>query len=506
MPSPDGAAELRRIIEVAEDAKPEPPRPLMRELAPADPYPVDALGDALGKAARAIHDRVQAPIAICGHSVLAAAALACQGHADVKLPIGPVQSRPLSLYLLTIALSGERKTAVDTEAIWPIRRREATLREQHDGDNLAHANDRAAYERAREAALKTGKGDRAAIRTALDSLGPGPVPPLTPMLTCPDPTYEGLCKLLAAGQPSIGIFAAEGGQFIGGHGMSDEARLRTAAGLSALWDGESIRRVRGGDGVTILPGRRVSMHLMVQPAVADIWLCDRLLVDQGLLSRALITAPDSAMGDRLSHAEAPDTAPAMARYGARLLSILETPLPLAGDRPNELMPRPLPLSPVARQMWTRFADRVETMLRRDGELRPISGIANKLPEHAARIAGMLTLVRDIDAGEIAAAEMAAGIELAQHFVAEALRLHDGSHVSAELRLAQRAFDWLLQHWPEPAVSLPDLYQRGPEAIRDAKSARQVVAVLEDHGWLLRIPQGAEIAGVRRREAWRIIRG
>ena len=75
----------------------EPPRPLMRELPPADPFPVDALGEVLRAAAHAIHDRVQAPLAICGQSVLAAAALAGQGHADVVLPIGPGQPRPLSL-------------------------------------------------------------------------------------------------------------------------------------------------------------------------------------------------------------------------------------------------------------------------------------------------------------------------------------------------------------------------------------------------------------------------
>ena len=312
MPPPDGKA-VRALIEGAEDVKPEPPRPLMRKLPPADPFPIDSLGDVLSAAARAIHDRVQAPIAICGQSVLAAAALAGQGHADVALPIGPGQARPLSLYLFSIAASGERKTACDAEAMWPIRRREAALREQYDGDSLRYANDRAAYDRAREAALKTGKGDRATIRAALDALDPAPEPPLTPMLTCPDPTYEGMCRLLAVGQLSIGIFAAEGGQFIGGHGMSDEARLRTAAGLSASWDGEPIRRVRAGDGATILPGRRVSLHLMVQPGVADIWLRDRLLIDQGLLSRTLMTAPDGAMGGRLSHPEAPETAPAMAR-------------------------------------------------------------------------------------------------------------------------------------------------------------------------------------------------
>jgi hypothetical protein len=506
MPPPDSAAEIRRLVDGAEDVKPEPPRPLFRELPPADPFPVDALGNVLGAAARAIHDRVQAPLAVCGQSALAAAALAGQGHADVLLPIGPGQPRPLSLYLVSVAESGERKSACDAEAMWPIRRREAALRQQYDGDSLAYGNDRAAYDRARQAAEKAGKGDRAAIRAKLDALGPAPLPPLLPMLTCPEPTYEGMCRLLAAGQPSIGIFAAEGGQFVGGHGMSDEARLRTAAGLSAVWDGEPIRRVRVGDGISNLPGRRVSMHLMAQPAVADIWLRDRLLVDQGLLSRTLLSAPDSAMGGRLSHPEATETAPAMARYGDQLRSILERQPPLAGDRPNELAPRPLPLSPTASQMWTRFADRIETMLGADGELRPISGIAAKLPEHAARIAGVLTLVHDIDAGEIAAAEMAAGIELAQHYAGEALRLDGGSRVSAELRLARRALDWLLRQWDEAAISLPDLYQRGPGAIRDPAAARKIVRTLEDDHWLVRIPEGAVVAGVRRREAWRIVRG
>src|ERR1700731_3165530 len=74
-PPPEGAAEVRRLVDTAEDIKPEPPRPLMRELPPADPFPVDELGGVLGAAARAIHDRLQAPLAICGQSVLAAATL-----------------------------------------------------------------------------------------------------------------------------------------------------------------------------------------------------------------------------------------------------------------------------------------------------------------------------------------------------------------------------------------------------------------------------------------------
>jgi Protein of unknown function (DUF3987) len=122
---PDGAGEVRRIIAMAEDSKPEPPRPLMRKLPPADPFPVDALGDLLGAAVCGIHDRVQAPIAICGQSVLAAVTLAVQAHADVVLPIGRGQEKPLSGYFVTVAASGERKSACDTEGVWPIRKHEA---------------------------------------------------------------------------------------------------------------------------------------------------------------------------------------------------------------------------------------------------------------------------------------------------------------------------------------------------------------------------------------------
>jgi hypothetical protein len=458
----------------------------------------------LGAAARAIHDRVQAPLAICTQSVLATAALAVQGYADVKLPMGHV--KPISEYLITVAETGARKSASDTEAVWPIRRREQALREARDAELPNYINDKTAWEKARDDAVKRGKGSRAAIKVALDALGPAPPPPLEPLMTCPEPTFEGLCKLFAVGQPSLGIFATEGGQFVGGHGMSDDAKLRTAAGLSKLWDDGETRRVRVGDGATMLPGRRLTMHLMVQPDVAAIMLNDRLLADQGLLSRFLITAPDSAAGLRLWHEPRPESEAALKRYGARLLDILEQPLPLAAGKLNELEPRGLTLSAGARELWIAFADHVERAIGANGALEPVHGLANKLPEHAARLAAILTLVDDLGAPEISANHMRAGIALAEHYATEALRLFGASRVNSDLRLAQRLLDWLLGTWSEPAISLPDIYQRSLNAIGDKATAAKLVAILEDHGWLVRIPEGAVVAGLRRRDAWRVVRG
>ncbi len=493
---------VRAIVEDADEMKSEPPRPLVRKLPPADPFPVDALGSLLAPAARAIHDRVQAPLAICGQSVLAAATLAVQGYANVELPTE--HAKPLSSFFVSVAATGERKSAVDREALSPMHKREVMLSEASPGERLRYENDKDAWEAARTAAIKSAKGDRARGKQALDSLGAAPLPPLEPLLTCGEPTYEGLCELLAVGQPSVGIFAAEGGQFIGGHGMADDAKVRTAAGMSALWDGDPVKRIRACKRM-VLRGRRVSMHLMAQPDVAAIWFGDRLLAEQGLLSRVLLTAPEPASGTRMWREPRPECDGSMKRYYARLLCMLEQPFPLAHDTRNELVPSKVQLSAEAQRLWKAFHDHVEKRLGAGGELEPVRGLGNKLPEHSARIAAVLTLVGDNERGEVGAGEMEAGIALAQHYATEALRLFGASRVSGDLREAQQLLSWLQTTWREPIVSLPDIYQRGPNSIRDKMRAHRAVTILVDHGWLVAAP-ATDVDGTFRREVWRVVRG
>ena len=499
------AEHARTAIARAEPFVPEPPHPLMRELMPAEPFPIDAFGDVLRGAAEAIRDRTQAPMAICAQSVLGAATLAVQAHADVELPTG--HARPVSGFYVTVAATGERKSACDREALWPIRKREKHLQEQYDGDRDRWQNDHDAWESQRRQILnaKTDYPDRAAKNAALDDLGPAPAAPLIPMLTCTEPTFEGLARLYATGHPSLGVFASEGGQFIGGHGLSEENKLRTATALSALWDGEAIKRVRAGDGATTMPGRRLCLHLMVQPDVASVLLTDRVLADQGLLSRVLVTAPQPTSGTRLWRDPKPESMEALKQYGARLLSIMETPLPLAEGKSNELTPRRVPLSPEAWLGWIAFADHIERQIGPGGDLEPIRGLANKLAEHAARLAAVLALVEDLHVPAVSGEHLAAGIKLAEHYAGEGLRLFQAGRTDPDLLLAQRMLDWLHKRWRGDHVGLSDLYRLGPNAIRDSKTARKVVRILEDHGWAVRMVGGAEIGGQHRREAWRIVR-
>jgi hypothetical protein len=305
------------------------PLPLYPQPPPAEPYPVDALGVILARAAYAVSRKIQVPEAIAAQSVLSAACLAAQAVADVRLPFGQV--RPLSCYFVTVAQTGDRKTSADSEASSAIRKRETDLRETFKKDIVEHKARLAAYLAVKKG-IENAKGQTVEQKMRdIVALGPEPQPPLSPFLTAPDPTIEGLLKAWKNAPASLGLFSAEGGQFVGGHGMTDEAKLRTAAALSELWDGVPPKRIRAGDGVSILPGRRLALHMLVQPEASAVFLSDRALKDQGLLSRVLSAAPESIAGTRFYKAPQASDDAAIRDFERVVLNILSGQWPLVGS-------------------------------------------------------------------------------------------------------------------------------------------------------------------------------
>lgn len=476
-------------------------RPLQRELDAARPYPVAALGELLGGAARVLHETVRAPVAICAQSVLGAAALAVQGQADVTLDGRRI---PLSLFLLTLAESGERKSAIDRPALYPVLRREKRLIDQYDAERREHERSLDAWKAARADALRGGgkTRDKASIARALAQVGDEPEPPLSPILLAGEPTLEGLLKLLAVGQPSVGLFSAEGGQFIGGHAMNQDNALKTSAGLSALWDGSAVDRVRAGDGASKLYGRRVSCHLMMQPRVAAALLGSEMIAEQGLLARFLIAQPASTAGSRAYVEGNVEDTPEIRAYTGRLLDRLEAPLPIRTDTRNELEPRTLPLAPAARRLWIAFHDAVEREIV--GEFAPIKAFASKAAEHVLRLAGVLRLIDALDPAEIDEATLRRAIALGEFYLAEALRLAGSAQADPELTAAAKLYAWLADG-DRVFVSTVEIYKTGPAHVRSASRARELLKILAAHGHVSSLPGGLEYGSTQRAEAWRIHR-
>lgn len=475
----------------------EEPAPLMREIPPGAPYPVEALGP-LREAAEAIQDMTQAPFAIAAQSALGVASLAAQALANAEALHG---SAPCSLFLLTIAGSGERKTTCDRLAMKPVYDFQRELSDTHGEATTTHRNRMAIWEKQRADILKSSKKEPIAAEADLHALGAAPEGPLSPVIVVTEPTFEGITKSLAHSRPALGIFSDEGGGFLGGFAMNAENRQKTLTGLSGLWDASPINRARAGDGVATFFGRRMASHLMTQPVTAVGLLSDPLANGQGFLARFLMTEPPSASGTREWREPSPHSAPALARFSARIGDMLRDELPLREGTQNELEPPVLGLDMYARVKLTAFYNETERGQAKGGRYESIRPFASKAAEQAARIAGVLTVYKGLYT--VTDEIMAHAVALARFYLGEALRLSDAAQVSKETADAERLRVWFLESWSEAHITASLVAQFGPNGLRVTTYARKLLTILENHGWLVFAEGGAEVSGKMRREAWRI---
>lgn len=482
-------------------AQPERPAklPLFTSPEPGAPYPVDALPPLLKNAVEAIADKTQCDPAIAAASVLGAGALAVQAHADVVTPHG--QTVPTSLYLVTLAESGDRKSAADKLAMAAVREAEAAGQESKRAGWADYQRAKDAWTEARSFALKRRKGERAAIEAALKAVGDEPRAPLDPSIVVSEPTIAGLQKTFQTGRPALGLFSDEGGQMIGGHAMRDESRLHTVAALNDLWQGEPVKRTRAGDGNSLLLGRRLSLHLMIQPAIAPKLLGDAEAIGTGLVGRLLVAAPPSRPGERLFKVPEAESAAKLERLAERLRALLQR-WPHHPDDEQRLQPRRLEMAEGARAAWIVFHDDCQKRVRAGGAWEAIRAWGEKAPEQAARVAGVLAVMVNGGADTVDDASMGRAIRLVEWYGAEVARLAGQPMLDAKTQRAATLLDWIkakgLTRFP-----LQRAYQGGPSGIRTASLARDACQLLVDHGQLQPMPDGLSVDGKHHREAYRV---
>lgn len=483
--------------------KAEGPVPLMREPPPPPPFPVHALGP-LRSAAVAVQDISQAPIGIAAQSALSVASLAVQGFADVETLGGDA---PCSLFCMTIALSGERKSTCDRLLMRGVLEHKRRVGEFYSAEMVSYETANKIWSEKWKRLTAEAAGSNAekaeAAKLELEEMGSAPRQPLSPNITAGDPTLEGLLKLYSIGRPSLGVFTDEGGGFIGGHAMNADNRLKTMAGLSKLWNGEEVDRTRAGDGVQTFRGRRLASHLMMQPIVARPLLSDPAASGQGFLARFLMTEPPSSIGTRLRRGHSVESDREIERFSQHLQRILSEPLPTEEGFPQELTPRRLSLSRDANELLWEFHAHVEKAQAKGEEYDRITAFASKAVEQAARIAGVLTLWQDVNAGEVPLEAMACGIDLAQYYLDEAKRLMDLAVITPETAAAELLRDWLVHTWKHLHIIPSEIVQSGPGSLRETAVVKATLKTLERHGWVARMPEGSVVRGKPRKEAYRI---
>ncbi|PSW02560.1 YfjI family protein [Photobacterium lipolyticum] len=473
------------------------PLPLIPEAIKSEPYPLDALGAVLGNAAKIIAEGIQVPPAMAGNSVLAAAALAVQHIANVNID---GRSYPISLFCLTIAESGDRKSATDKCALAPAKQAQAKLQSDYKASVKCYQDDIQVFEKEKKLILNNKKLGPDETRARLHELKE-PIAPKQPNLLADEPTIEGLQKSFAKGLPSQGLFNDEGGQFFGGHAMSAEQQLKSAAGLSRLWDGSDQARTRAGEGESMfICNPRLSVHLMIQPIVAKRVLSDPILSGQGLLARFLIVAPESIAGTRLYNGMDISQKPAAQRYRQALSKAHDIEPSL--DENGNLQPRELPLSAKAKMSWIKSYNAIETAIGNHQELGNIKAEASKAAEQTLRIAAVLTLIENPDATSITNETISSAIVLIGYYLNEQLRLQKQIEVNPELANANELYQWLINKgWQN--FNLRKVCRNAPRFARKAKDARALLELLEEYNWIIRLPKGVDIGGKPTKEAWRL---
>lgn len=438
---------------------------------------------------------------MCAQSVLAISALAAQAHIDVVLPTGSVS--PVSLALLTVADSGERKSATDKLLSGGVDAYERMLADEHDIRRPIYESQKGIWDIKMKKALRSATGLTDPAVSSL--LSQRPLPPREPMITVPDATIDGIIRLLRNGQSSVGLFSDEAGSFIGGYGMSKDRQLLTAAQLSKMWDGAPIRRANGNSGTISLPGRRLSIHLMSQPSAASTWLNNPVLRDQGLFSRMLLAAPEPRAGVR-AYKEADRYAHDQVK---QFHSSIEERLRLApnyrGQSRDELAPRALEMSAKAKSCWWDIYDQIESEVGPGGKFECVRPLANKTLEHAARIAAVTAFMRDPNVKVLEFHDIYDGAAVAHWYLNEAVRITKNALVPDKISKAMTLLDWIQKSWPlitssgANLISLPDVYMYGPYILRNKSDAEESVNVLIDHGWLMRSHNTTLVNGMKRRK-------
>jgi hypothetical protein len=252
------------------------------------------------------------------------------------------------------------------------------------------------------------------------------------------------------------------------------------------------------------------MHLLVQPGVADRLFGNALLIQQGLNSRILACAPDPVSGDRIFQEPTAENLSTISTFSRRVnLLLTNIPLPDAGADPRELRPRTMKMTADAGRLWVEFHNAVEREMGPSGKFAPIKFLANKAPEHAARLGASIETYAEYKANILTVERLLSGVDLVQHYLHEALRIYSSIEDSPDLVLAEKALAWI-RSLPEKdkriRFPLQDLYQNGPRGIRYAAKAREIIKILVEHGYIVDVPGGAEFDGVRSREVFILTEG
>jgi putative DNA primase/helicase len=490
----------------------------IRSPADSEPYPVEHFPPVAREAIEEYSRFGRQPLPMVAGSALAQMALAAQGLADVARD---AQLRScLSLYLMVVAQSGERKSAADRQfsraaRAWVRKACEERLPEfQRSAAMATDHKVRAEGVKARIKAIAAKEdpesvAEHERLRQRLVELEQNPVLQIPlPVHAYEDVNAASLAYALATGWPSAGLFSDEAGAVIGSQGLNEEGATGLLSLLNIAWDARDYVPTRKQAATAALRGRRFSAFLMFQPSLLP-KLIEKGARNLGVLARFLISAPESTMGSRL-YVEPPETWHALDAFDAHIVRLLEHELPVDKTGPDKgllmrLDPPVMRLETTAKRVWVEFHDSIERELCQFGEFAEVADIASKAAENAARIAGVFKLFDQGRYGaQVETRYVQAGAAVAGWHLSEARRVFLDVDAPPEVLDARELAQWLAGRGREitdssgvPIIdqagmlAVREITRWGPNRVRDRTRRDDAIEKLEEAGHLRRSKRGRE---------------
>ncbi|MEN3752104.1 DUF3987 domain-containing protein [Mangrovibacter sp. SLW1] len=294
------------------------------------PCPVDAFPDIMKDAIVTLHEDTHLPVEMISSTILAAAALTCQGFIDVLSPYGNVPE-PCSLYFLTLADSSEGKSTLYHRIMSPFESFADEMKAEYQEkqkDYIKHLTrwkvKESALKSALRKAIRDGDSDEEAFfseqldahqdnRSGIHGLKqPGKF-----NLIYEDVAFRALMDGLRD-QPSAAVFSSEAITFFKG-------RLKSHLGLlNKAWGGEVYSYHRADEDDTELKAR-LTLMLLVQPGTFDNYLRNngKEAGDSGFLSRFLFTRTHSTQGTREGNLNYDKSNAALNKFHNRVSELLQ---------------------------------------------------------------------------------------------------------------------------------------------------------------------------------------
>lgn len=351
------------------------------------PYPLKHFHLIIHDAALEMHQNVKAPDALVGMAFLTAIAVACQGLIDVRLPTG--QIRPVSLNLVTIAESGERKSVVEGLTSAPIYEHDELCAKKYIDDIAEYQIEFRFWKSVnsginREIIKLTQKGESvdAQYQKLKEHAAKTPIKPRLRRTIRQNTTEKAIMEALQGNGESIALISDEGEIILKSGAMNQTGTLNKG------WDGGPLTFDRGDAESLIASNPRLTVSFMVQPVVFQDFheRHGNVTRGSGHWARYLVGWPDSTQGVRfMSYEDAKWIH--LPKFHARVTELIEEYGRLV--EAGEVERKVVEFSEEAKMRWIDLVNVTESWLQPWGYLKDMKDFASKAMEIVGRVAALL---------------------------------------------------------------------------------------------------------------------